>query len=471
MITFFISLALLVLGYFIYSKWVDKMYGSDDAHSTPAVRLKDDVDYVPMKTWKVFLIQFLNIAGLGPIFGAIAGAMWGPVAFLWIVFGSIFIGGVHDYFSGMLSLRHDGSSLSEVLGKYLGVNMQMVVRVVTVVLLILVGVVFVKGPASILDGLTEMDANIWVIIIFIYYILATLLPVDKVIGKIYPAFGVVLLLMAVGIFISMVIKDVPIPELTSGNLVNMHANSEQFPIFPMLFITIACGAVSGFHATQSPMMARCIKNESSGRKVFFGAMITEGIVALIWAAISMSFFGGVRELGETMAAQGGDAAWVVNEVCNGMLGRVGGIIAIIGVVVAPITSGDTAFRSVRLNIADIVKLSQQQIKNRFYIIIPTFAVAIALTFIDFGIVWRYFGWTNQLLATITLWGATVFLSRASKPYIVTLIPAIFMTAVVSTYILVAPEGLRLPYNLSAAIGIATSVVLALLFVLRELRRK
>jgi len=459
MITFLISIVVLMAGYFIYGGYVDRKFKSDPTRPTPAIEKNDGVDYVPLKTRKIFLIQFLNIAGLGPIFGAIAGAMWGPVAFIWIVLGSVFAGGVHDYFSGMLSVRHGGESIPEIVGKYLGVGVKNFMRVFALVLLILVGVVFVKGPATILAGLSSVNALYWIFIIFLYYILATMIPIDKLIGKVYPFFGGSLLVMALGIFVVLLFGRYTIPDLTPATLSNMHADPGKFPVLPMLFITIACGAISGFHSTQSPLMARCLSNEADGKKIFFGAMITEGIVALIWAAASMAFFGGVRELGETMARPGHNAAWVVNQICDTMLGKIGGLLAIIGVVAAPITSGDTAFRSARLTIADTFNFKQGKLMQRLVITIPIFLVAILLTTINFDIIWRYFGWSNQTLATIVLWTAAVYMLIRGENFWIALIPAIFMTAVVTTYILVAPEGLMLPYALSAFIGCIVTIIL------------
>ena len=433
---------------------------ADPNRPTPAVSMGDGVDFVPMPWWRVLLIQFLNIAGLGPIFGAIAGALWGPVAFVWIVLGTVFAGAVHDYFSGMLSVRHNGLSITEVIGIYLGNITKQLMRIFTIVLLVLVGVVFISGPAGILANLTPatLDFRFWVWVIFFYYILATLLPIDKIIGKIYPVFGFALLFMAASLIIALIIKGYAIPELTSENWRNFHYDKEKFPIFPMLFITIACGAISGFHATQSPLMARCMKNEKEGRKVFYGAMVIEGIVALIWAAISMSFFGGIRELGEVMVAQKGNAAWVVNEISNSLLGKFGAILAILGVVAAPITSGDTAFRSARLTVGDLLRFNQKPIRNRLIITIPLFAVGFLLTKINFDVVWRYFAWSNQTLATVVLWTITVYLFQKRKPYWITLLPALFMTAVVTTYIMLAPEGLALSKPVSYATGFAVTAL-------------
>lgn len=465
MITFLTSLAILLAGYIFYSKYLERTMEVDPNRPTPAVSMSDGVDFVPMPWWRVLLIQFLNIAGLGPIFGAIAGALWGPVAFVWIVLGTVFAGAVHDYFSGMLSVRHNGLSITEVIGIYLGNITKQLMRIFIIVLLVLVGVVFISGPAGILANLTSatLDFKFWVWVIFIYYILATMLPIDKIIGKIYPIFGFALFFMAVSLIFALIIKGYAIPELTSENWQNFHYDKAKFPIFPMLFITIACGAISGFHATQSPLMARCMKNEKEGRKVFYGAMVLEGVVALIWAAISMSFFGGIRELGEVMVAQKGNAAWVVNEISNSLLGKFGAILAILGVVAAPITSGDTAFRSARLTIGDLLRFNQKPIKNRLIITIPLFTVGFLLTKINFDVIWRYFAWSNQTLATVVLWTITVYLFQKRKAYWITLLPALFMTSVVTTYIMLAPEGFALSKTVSYGIGFAVTVLVFSIF--------
>ena len=465
MITFFICLTILLLGYVFYSKYLEKMMEVDPNRPTPATTLIDGVDYVPMPWWRVLLIQFLNIAGLGPIFGAIAGALWGPVAFVWIVFGTVFAGAVHDYLSGMLSVRHNGLSITEVIGIYLGSTTKQVMRFFIIVLMVLVGAVFISGPAGILANLTPktLDFTFWVWVIFIYYILATMLPIDKIIGKIYPVFGFALLFMAVSLIISLIVKGYSIPELTADNWQNFHYNKENLPIFPMLFITIACGAISGFHATQSPLMARCIKNEKEGRRVFYGAMVIEGVVALIWAAISMSFFGGIRELGEVMVTQKGNAAWVVNEIANSLLGKYGAVLALLGVVAAPITSGDTAFRGARLIVSDLLKFNQKPIKNRLIVTIPLFAVGFLLTQINFDVIWRYFAWSNQTLGAVILWTITVYLFQKRKAYWLTLIPALFMTSVVSTYIMLAPEGFSLPQTISYVIGLTVTALFFVVF--------
>lgn len=453
MMSFIISLIALIVGYFTYGKFVEKVFGIDENRKTPAVRMADGVDYVEIDWKKAFLIQFLNIAGLGPIFGAIAGALWGPVAFLWIVFGCIFAGATHDFLSGMLSVRHDGATIAEIVGYYLGENAKKVMRVFSVVLLVLVGVVFVTGPADILANLTGKPSLMWVGIIILYYMAATVLPVDKLIGKIYPLFGACLIIMGVGIGIGIVVLGYDVPEIA---FVNMHPKGTS--IFPYLFVTIACGAISGFHATQSPLMARCMRTEKEGRRVFYGAMIAEGVIALVWAAAAMSFFGGTEGL-----AQAGTPGVIVSTISNSILGKVGGALAILGVVACPITSGDTAFRSARLTIADALKYKQGPIINRFMVAIPLFVVGVALCFIDFTIIWRYFAWSNQALATIALWAGAAYLAREGKNHWIASLPGTFMTAVITTYILVAPEGLRLPESVGYPAGVVAAVLAIGLF--------
>ncbi|WXR61650.1 carbon starvation protein A [Peptostreptococcaceae bacterium AGR-M142] len=464
MFTFLISIAILIGGYFIYGSFVEKIFNTDDNIKTPALTMEDGVDYIPMSWPRIFLIQFLNIAGLGPIFGAVAGALWGPVAFLWIVFGCIFAGAVHDFFSGALSIRHKGSSVSEIVGIYLGEKVKKLMTVFTVVLLILVGVVFVMGPAGLLNNITGLNKTLLIGLIIAYYLLATVLPVDKLIGKIYPLFGASLLIMAFGIGFGIIFKGYTIPEIT---LANMHPG--KTPIFPYLFITIACGAISGFHATQSPLMARCVRKESEMRRIFYGSMIAEGIIALIWAAAAIAFFGGTDGLSSVLV--NGGPGVVVNEISNSLLGKVGGVLALLGVVACPITSGDTAFRSARLVIADFINLKQEKTKNRFVIAIPLFAVGILLTQINFTIIWRYFSWSNQTLATIMLWAAASYLVKENKNHWICTIPATFMTSVTMSYILQAKEGFKMAGGISNAIGIAFAIVLLILFIKKTINKK
>lgn len=438
MITFFICLALLVTAYFTYGRYLERQVGIDPKAETPCHRLYDGVDYVPLPRWRVFLIQLLNIAGTGPIFGAILGACFGPVAFLWITAGGILMGAMHDFISGVMLVRHDGLSIPEVVGHYLGGGMRQFMRLFSVLLLILVGAVFVLSPAQLLGGMTpSISVSTWVWIILIYYFIATLLPIDKIIGKVYPIFGIALIGMAVGLLGAVMVGDYTIPELTT--LKNFQLNAHDLPIIPTLFITIACGAISGFHATQSPLMARCVGNEKECRSVFYGAMISESIIALIWAAVAMAFFGGAGELALTLKEHGNSAAWAVDTISNGMLGVVGGILALLGVVAAPITSGDTAFRSARLIIADLMHLEQRTIWKRFAICIPLFILGWWITTVDFDVVWRYFAWTNQSLATVVLWTITVYLFRRKVNYWLALIPAVIMTYVCSSFLFVSNQ--------------------------------
>ena len=462
MITFTLSLVAIVVGYLVYGRIVERIFAPDD-RPTPAVSMADGVDYVVLPGWKIFMIQFLNIAGTGPIFGAIMGAKFGPSAYLWIVLGCIFAGAVHDYLSGMLSVRHGGAGLPELVGSYLGKRTKQVMLVFSVFLLLMVGAVFVYSPALILgklcgDSLTWV--YVWCVIIFAYYFLATMLPIDKIIGKIYPFFAVAMLFMAVALMVVLFGKWPSLPEITDG-LDNMSPQSGT--IFPCLFITIACGAISGFHATQSPLMARCMKSERQGRPLFYGAMITEGAVALIWATVSMYFFygGAAEELGVPATLQ---APEVVTTVSQGWLGVFGGALAILGVVAAPITSGDTALRSARLIIAEFLHMEQHTIRRRIYICIPVFAFTLALLWFNiadengFNIIWNYFGWANQTLAAFTLWTVTVYLVRKRKFYWITLLPAMFMTAVCTAFLLISDNSFGLP----TIVGYVSAVIVFIL---------
>lgn len=451
MISLIISLAVLVVGYIVYSRVVEKIFAPDD-RQTPAIAINDGVDCVPMKTWRAFLIQLLNIAGTGPIFGALMGAVFGPVVFLWIVFGSILGGAVHDYMSGMISMRHEGKSIAELSGIYLGSGMKWVMRVFSVVLLVLVGTVFVTSPAALLAMLTPdvLNTTFWIIVILIYYILATLLPIDKLIGKLYPIFGVILVVMAVGIAGRLIFDGgytIPEISLTSQHPANL-------PIWPFMFVTVACGAISGFHATQSPMIAKCLTSEKKGRTVFYGAMISEAVIALVWAAAGVAFYGATGGLSEALASLG--QSGVVYEISMGLLGTFGGVLAIIGVVVCPITSGDTAFRSTRLILAEWSGLEQGKLRNRLLITIPLLAVGALLTQLDFNVLWRYFSWSNQTLAMISLWVATAYLVQKCKHKLgslLTALPATFMSAVSMTYILMASEGFGIASSIAYPIGI------------------
>lgn len=459
MITFIIALAVLIVGYVFYGKFIANIFGFDENKQTPAKSMADGVDYVEMPTWKAFMIQFLNIAGLGPIFGAIMGAKFGTASYLWIVLGTIFAGSVHDYLSGMVSIRNGGESLPQIVGRYLGSRMQKIMILFTMILMILVGAVFVSQPANLLAGLTpKMNVYWWIGIIFVYYLIATMFPVDKIIGKVYPIFAAALLFMAFGIMIALFVNRPDLPEMWNG----FGTKYEKNPIFPMMFISIACGAISGFHATQSPLMARCVKNERNGRFVFYGAMVAEGIVALVWAAAATAYF---ADHGTSEAT-----GQIVMNISKSWLGTVGGILAVLGVIAAPITSGDTALRSARLIVADFIGMEQKSIRKRLYICIPMFAVtlcALIYSLADangFSIIWRYFSWCNQTLSVFTLWALTVFLAQEKKLYWVTLIPALFMTCVTSTYICIAPEGFALQAPFAYGIGMVCMSVTLVLFV-------
>lgn len=461
MITFLVSLLILVVGYFTYGRYMERIFAPDSSRKTPALTRPDGVDFIPLPTWKIFMIQFLNIAGLGPIFGAIMGAKFGVASYLWIVFGTLLAGAVHDYFSGVLSLRHNGESLPDLVGRYLGGRTKRVMSLFTIVLLLLVGAVFVSGPAGLLAKLTpeSFDMTFWIIAIFVYYILATLLPVDKIIGKIYPLFAVALLFMALGILVMLLWNAPSLPELTDG-LANPHP--AELPIFPVMFVSIACGAISGFHATQSPMMARCMTSEMHGKPIFYGAMVTEGIVALIWAAAATYFF---KENG--MAES--NASVIVDYITRHWLGTLGGLLAVLGVIAAPITTGDTALRTARLIVSDFMKLPQKALKNRLIISLPIFIITLSFLLYclkdknGFDIIWRYFALTNQTLSVFTLWAVTVYLVRVKKNYFVTLLPALFMTAVCSSYICIAPEGFSLSAALSYTVGGVCTIASILLF--------
>ena len=489
MISFLLCLALLIVGYFVYGKIVDNTFGPDD-RETPAVRINDGVDYVVMPQWKLFLVQLLNIAGLGPIFGALQGALWGPVVFLWITFGTIFAGGVHDYFSGMMSERNDGASIAEVTGRYLGPVMQNIMRVFSVVLLIMVGTVFAVGPAGLIVTLCKnggmsgvMTTTLfWLIIILAYYFIATFISIDAIIGKIYPLFGICLIIMAVGVIFGIFTNPTyTIPEIWA-NFSNMHPSNT--PIWSFMFITVACGAISGFHSTQSPLMARCMKSEKQGHFVFYGAMISEGIIALIWAAAGCALYtitdGKMVGLAEALAA-GQSAA--IYDVCLKTMGKVGVALAMIGVVICPITSGDTAFRSARLTLSDWLKIDQDSYVNRLKLCIPVLGVGAflgignALGFINYTVIWRYFSWTNQTLAMIVLWAASMYLFKEKKNYWITAVPATFMSAVSCTYFVLAPEclgkmintyadGKLVAYNTAVAypIGIIFAIAMLALFI-------
>ena len=467
MITFLVSIAALVAGYFLYGKFIDNYFGADRNRTTPAVSKEDGIDYKVLSPWRIFIIQFLNIAGLGPIFGAVLGAAYGPVAYIWIVLGCIFMGAAHDYMSGMLSIRNDGKSLPDIVGHYLGRNIKRVMIFFTAVLLMAVGASFVNGPAGLVANLTGTNIQIWLYVIFGYYVIATLLPIDKIIGKIYPFMGAALLFMAFGIGAVLLVKgfsgELQMTELTFDTLRNYRNNADQYMIIPTLFIVISCGAISGFHATQSPMMARCMKNEKYGRPIFYGAMIAEGIVACIWATAAMAFFNGPEGL-NLANTDGATPAIIVDRICNSWLGRIGAIVAVLGVVVCPITSGDTAFRSLRLIFADALNYNQKPIKNRLIMCIPIFVAAYILCNISFSTLWNYVGIGNQVLATITLWTCAAYFVSVNKPHWLMSLPATFLTFICTCFFLVAPAkdgGLDLAPQVGYIAGsVAAALILA-----------
>ena len=476
MISLILSLVVLLVGYAVYSRVTEKVFSPDD-RATPAIAINDGVDCVPMKPWRAFLIQLLNIAGTGPIFGALMGACFGPVVFLWIVFGSILGGAVHDYMSGMISSRHGGASIAELSGVYLGTAAKWVMRIFSVILLILCGTVFVTSPAALISQLLHqlspesgsffLSGTFWIVVILIYYVLATLLPIDKLIGKLYPIFGVILIVMALGVLGGTIFGGYTIPEITQGG-----NHPEGLPVWPFMFVTVACGAISGFHATQSPMIAKCITSERQGRKIFYGAMITESVIALIWAAAGVAFYGGADLLNEALSSAGPSS--VVLEISRTMLKSIGGVLAVIGVVVCPITSGDTAFRSARLILAEITHLEQKKIRNRLIITLPLLAVGALLTQLDFNVLWRYFSWSNQTLAMIALWVATAYLLKEGKKQVTTLLtalPATFMSAVSMTYILMAGEGFGLSSAIAYPAGAAFAAILFAVYIVAVAKKR
>jgi len=486
MITFVLSILLLIIGYMLYSKVAERFFNVDPANTTPAYRKMDGVDFTPLPTWQVFVIQFLNIAGLGPIFGAIMGAAYGPAAYLWIVIGCIFIGAVHDFFAGMMSLRNDGANIPDLTGKYLGKGVKGVMNVIVAFLLLAVGVSFVTGPADLMASLTGLDKEIWLYVIFAYYIIATLLPIDKIIGTIYPYMGAVLLFMAAGVGVMLVAGDITgahsMMELTPATLKNWHFDPSDNILIPMLFIVVSCGAVSGFHSTQSPLMARCLKNEKHARPVFYGAMIAEGIVAMIWATAAMAYFGGPEALNSAMTdgvmidgvLTKVTPAIAVDMICRSWLGKVGAVIAVIGVVVCPITSGDTAFRSLRLTVADFLKSDQKPVSRRLLVCIPIFALAFFCCKMDFSTVWNYVGIGNQLLATVVLWTSAAYLINKGKPHWMCSVPAAFLTFVCVSYFIMAPHksgGLHLAPAAGYIAGIAVALLLLIFCIMKGRRAR
>lgn len=460
---FLLSVAALIGGYFIYGAFVENVFGIDRNRPTPVTTKKDGMDYVEMPGWKIFLIQLLNIAGLGPVFGPILGALYGPAALLWVVFGCIFAGATHDFITGMMSLRYGGASYPEVIGRNLGGGVRRVMQGYTVIFLILVGAVFVTGPAGLLASITPPNLLTWSIIIFAYYFLATIMPIDVIIGRIYPFFAALLVIMAVGLMIALMLNPNYTVLPDTNFLENLHP--KNLPLWPVLFITIACGAISGFHATQSPMMTRCMTNESHGRLFFYGSMIAEGIIALIWVTLGLSFYGGTEGLAEALGPTG-NAAIAVKDISIQLLGTFGGLLAILGVVVLPVSTGDTAFRSARMLLSDILKMEQKSPIKRLILATPLFACGIALTLIDFNVIWRYFGWANQTMACVALWACSVYLYRRGKFHWITTLPAAFMTVVTVTFICNAKIGLGMDMTLSTGIGIVVAMVFLALFFMR-----
>ena len=456
MYSFIVCFLALIASYFIYGKFIEKISGVDETRETPAFRLQDGVDYMPMSKIKNFLVHFLNIAGLGPIFGAIQGALFGPVAFIWITLGTIFIGGVHDFFSGFMSMRDDGMTMPNIISKYLGNKIQICMAFLIVLTGILVSATFAKGAADLLSNLTNIPILTWTTIIFVYFLVATVFPIDKIIGRVYPIFGALLLIMVVLMTGALILNPAyTIPEFTTQGLYFTDKS-----IFPYLFVTIACGAISGFHASQSPIIARCIENENDARPVFYGAMVLEGLVALCWAAIAMAFFHGQPQLA---VIYGASPSIAVNEMAKVLVGPIGLVLTVIGVVICPITTGDTSLRSSRITIADELHLNHEKLISRLKIAVPLFIVSFGLTFIDFSLIWRYFAWLQLIVATIVLYAASVFLIKKEKQYIVALIPAIFCTLVAFGYILQAPEGLRLPSMIANVLSVIATVIIAGVF--------
>lgn len=472
MLTFILSIVALIIGYIFYGKFVERFFGADPKRVTPAISMADGIDYKPLKPWKIYVIQFLNIAGLGPIFGAIMGAQYGPIAYLWIVIGCIFMGATYDFTYGMISIRNNGASLNMLITKYLGGSFSKFLNIIIIILLFAVGGSFINGPAGLLAASTGINLNIWVAIIFAYCVLATLLPIDKIIGKIYPIMGIALLLMAVGVGIALLFYgfrgDITLTNLTAETFHNYKSNPDEYMLIPLLFIVISCGAISGFHATQSPLMARCMENEKYGRPIFYGAMISEGIVAAIWATAAMAFFNGPEGLNVAMDG-GATPAIIVQKICSTWLGKIGLIIGVIGVVVCPITSGDTAFRSLRLILADLFKFSQKPIKNRLILCAPIFAIAFIICTVDFSIVWTYVGISNQMVAASALWGAGVYFITKNKPHYIVTIPAAFLTYICTCFLLTAPikqGGLNLEPYIGHIAGAVVTILAIVLFTKR-----
>jgi carbon starvation protein CstA len=462
MFSFLGCLAILLIGYFVYGKFVSDTFGPDD-RATPAITKEDGVDYVLMPGWRIFLIQLLNIAGLGPIWGALAGALWGPSVFLWITLGTIFAGGVHDFAAGFISMREDGLSISELAGHYMGRGMKMLMRVFTLVLLFMIGVVFAVGPAQLLAYLCGTNGrvsiwtnkNLWLAIVLLYYFAATFFSVDKIIGKVYPLFGACLVMMAVGVGLGIFTHGYTIPEI----LPLTNRNVSGTAMWPTMFVSVACGAVSGFHSTQSPIMARCCRSEKMSHKIFYGAMVCEGVIALIWAAAGCALFpivgGKMTGLQGAMAA--GQAACIYN-ICVRTMGASGVVLAMLGVIVCPISSGDTAFRSARLTLADWFGIDQTDWKKRLALSAPLLVLGAVVSQLDYSTIWNYFAFSNQVLATVVLWTASMYLVNTGKQPWIAVVPATFMSAVTATYFLSGQECLGLPATIANPVGVLAAAV-------------
>lgn len=466
MAVFGVCVLILVVGYVVYGTVVERVFGADGQRETPAYTLRDNVDYLPMPLWKAFLVQLLDIAGVGPVFGPILGALYGPQALIWIVLGTLFAGGVHDYFSGMLSVRGGGQSIPEVVGEAFGQWVRYLMRGFSLLLLVLVGVIFARAPADLLASLTGVPGMLLLVCVFAYYFFATILPIDKIIGRLYPFFGALLLFMSIGIMIGLILSSHPVlPNLDffTNTHPQMAHDGRQLPVWPLLFITVTCGALSGFHSTQSPIIARCLQNERHGRRVFYGAMVAEGIIALIWATVGMSFYGSTDALLATI--QSGSPSAVVEETARALLGTWGGWLAILGVVVLPVTSGDTAFRAARLILAESFSMRQDTRRRRLSLAVPLFGVGVGVSLLDFSVLWQYFGWSNQVLAALVLWSAGLWLARRGAFHWIATLPAAFMTAVCVSFLLYMPLGFRLGYWLSVYVGVASAGVALVGFLL------
>lgn len=482
---FIACVVILVLGYFAYGKVAERVYGVDLKLLMPCMRQADGVDYVAMPTWRIFMVQLLNIAGLGPVFGAFAGCLFGPVALLWIVLGCLLAGAVHDFLSAVLSAEHGGENLPELVGRYLGKPAHVIMRGLCILLMLLVGVVFTSGPAGMLHALvSDISVIWWSVIIMIYYFLATILPIDTIIGRIYPLFGILFVFMALSLAICLPLSG-EVEVLPDLDILS-NAHPVGLSVWPMIFVTIACGAISGFHATQSPMMVRCLQQARNLRPVFYGAMVVEGIVALIWCVVGLSLRDIVTdyalvtgENGKLMpellseGAQGApfwqlimaSPATAVNQACRTLLGPAGAIIAILGVVILPITSGDTALRCCRLMVADIFNMKQASIGRRLLVALPLFAAVIVIANLDFSVIWRYFGWANQTLSCFTLWCLAVMLRVRGRFHWIVTVPALFMSSVCTTYFLHAPDcGISIPLGYATAAGAIVAVICLIGFI-------